>query len=99
MNKKIKFSENILVDSTYKHIKLCDFGSSKTIDPNGKNTPYIVSRYYRAPELILCITKYTCSIDIWGKLFIFLKNIKIIHYNNIATGCILGELITRNPLF
>lgn len=32
----------------------------------GKNTPYIVSRYYRAPELILCISKYTTAIDIWG---------------------------------
>mgnify|MGYP000213942388 CR=1 FL=1 len=33
-------------------VKICDFGSSKYIDPNGQNTPYIVSRYYRAPELI-----------------------------------------------
>ena len=47
-------------------IKICDFGSSKVIDPNGKNTPYIVSRYYRAPELMLCITKYTTAIDIWA---------------------------------
>eukprot|EP01017_Pseudomicrothorax_dubius_P025858 TRINITY_DN2837_c0_g1_i4.p1 TRINITY_DN2837_c0_g1~~TRINITY_DN2837_c0_g1_i4.p1 ORF type:complete len:218 (+),score=46.91 TRINITY_DN2837_c0_g1_i4:114-767(+) len=62
-------------------IKICDFGSSKMIDASGKNTPYIVSRYYRAPELILCITKYTSAIDIW------------------ATGCILAELIMREPIF
>lgn len=47
--------ENLLV-SQKGVVKICDFGSSKHIDPNGKNTPYIVSRYYRAPELNLCIT-------------------------------------------
>lgn len=30
------------------------------------NTPYIVSRYYRAPELIMCISKYSVEIDIWA---------------------------------
>lgn len=49
--------ENILF-SKYGKLKICDFGSSKVIDATGKNTPYIVSRYYRAPELILSITKY-----------------------------------------
>ena len=47
-------------------VKICDFGSSKIIDPEGKNTPYIVSRYYRAPELILCLTKYSTAIDVWA---------------------------------
>jgi glycogen synthase kinase 3 beta len=39
--------ENILL-SENGEVKICDFGSSKVIDQNGKNTPYIVSRYYRA---------------------------------------------------
>ena len=47
-------------------IKICDFGSSKIINSYGKNTPYIVSRYYRAPELILCVTNYDTSIDVWA---------------------------------
>jgi len=72
--------ENVLINDE-EVIKICDFGSSKVIDNNGKNTPYIVSRYYRAPELILCVTKYSTAIDIW------------------ATGCILAELIMREPLF
>jgi len=72
--------ENILVSDKDK-VKICDFGSSKMIDPNGKNTPYIVSRYYRAPELIMCVTKYSTAIDIW------------------AAGCILAELILREPIF
>lgn len=57
--------ENILV-SNKGLIKICDFGSSKILSEDGKNTPYIVSRYYRAPELILCITDYTTAIDIWA---------------------------------
>lgn len=64
-----------------KNIKICDFGSSKEIDKTGKNTPYIVSRYYRAPELLMCDTNYDTAIDIW------------------ATGCILAELATNDPLF
>lgn len=50
-------------------IKICDFGSAKVLDEEGAlNTPYIVSRYYRAPELILACSDYTNKIDIWGKL-------------------------------
>lgn len=30
------------------------------------NTPYVVSRYYRAPELILGSHYYDLSIDIWS---------------------------------
>lgn len=62
------------------------------IDPFGKNIPCVVSRYYRAPELILCITKYNMAIDIWGKKWFEKINI-------LATGCIIAELITGDPLF
>lgn len=47
-------------------IKICDFGSAKVLDDGGLNTPYIVSRYYRAPELILACSDYTNKIDIWA---------------------------------
>lgn len=30
------------------------------------NTPYVVSRYYRAPELILGSHHYDVSIDVWA---------------------------------
>jgi len=39
-------------------IKICDFGSAKILDEK-LNTPYIVSRYYRAPELILACSDYS----------------------------------------
>jgi serine/threonine protein kinase len=34
--------------------------------PYLKNTPYVVSRYYRAPELIFASNKYNEAIDIWA---------------------------------
>ena len=58
--------ENILMNKEGV-VKICDFGSAKVLSPNGLNTPYIVSRYYRAPELILACSDYTHAIDIWGK--------------------------------
>ncbi|CAD8186337.1 unnamed protein product [Paramecium octaurelia] len=56
--------ENILVKDG--KIKLCDFGSAKQLNPSTINTPYIVSRFYRAPELLLGVTEYDVSIDIWA---------------------------------
>lgn len=37
------------------------------------STPYIVSRYYRAPELIMCNTKYGTEIDVWSAGCILLE--------------------------
>mmetsp|Transcript_23617 Transcript_23617/g.18066 ORF Transcript_23617/g.18066 Transcript_23617/m.18066 type:complete len:95 (+) Transcript_23617:212-496(+) len=57
--------ENILLKDG--DVRICDFGSSKVLDENvSKNTPYVVSRYYRAPELILACRNYTDRIDIWS---------------------------------
>jgi len=57
--------ENILLRDG--NVRICDFGSSKVIDEkNFKNTPYVVSRYYRAPELILASNHYSDRIDIWS---------------------------------
>jgi glycogen synthase kinase 3 beta len=58
--------ENILIKNG--QVKICDMGSSKFIDesPAYKNTPYVVSRYYRAPELIFASNKYNEAIDIWA---------------------------------
>jgi len=58
--------ENILLKDN--SIRICDVGSSKILDRSESrmNTPYVVSRYYRAPELILACNKYDFSIDIWA---------------------------------
>lgn len=44
--------DNILVSSTRTTVKLCDFGSAMFAGDN-EITPYLVSRFYRAPEIIL----------------------------------------------
>jgi serine/threonine protein kinase len=58
--------ENILLKN--EEVRICDVGSSKILDKSRAhmNTPYVVSRYYRAPELILACNKYDFSIDIWA---------------------------------
>jgi len=59
--------ENILINCDTKELKLADFGCSKEIiNKNKKNTTYIVSRFYRAPELILDRNLYNNKIDIWS---------------------------------
>lgn len=45
---------------------MCDFGSAKILNKDENNVQYICSRFYRAPELIMEITKYDESIDIWS---------------------------------
>jgi glycogen synthase kinase 3 beta len=47
-------------------IKIGDLGSSKQLKTFDKNTPYIVSRYYRAPELIIGIKTYSHNVDIFS---------------------------------
>jgi len=49
-------------------IKLCDFGLSRNLDTNDQLalTEYVVTRYYRAPEVMLCSHQYSKSIDIWS---------------------------------
>ena len=46
--------------------QVCDFGSAfKETDADNDITPYIQSRFYRAPEIILGNT-YNCAIDMWS---------------------------------
>ena len=44
--------DNILVAASRTYLKLCDFGSAM-FDGENELTPYLVSRFYRAPEVIL----------------------------------------------
>lgn len=57
--------ENVLFTEDDR-VKICDFGSSKFIAKETKSTPYIVSRYYRAPELLLGMNTYSDKIDIFA---------------------------------
>jgi serine/threonine protein kinase len=59
--------ENIaLAQPNRPRLKLLDFGSSCFVADSLLNQfPYIQSRYYRAPEVLLG-TGYSCSIDMWS---------------------------------
>ncbi|XP_010556563.1 PREDICTED: mitogen-activated protein kinase 4 [Tarenaya hassleriana] len=62
-------------------LKIGDFGLARTKSETDFMTEYVVTRWYRAPELLLNCSEYTAAIDIW------------------SVGCILGEIMTREPLF
>lgn len=62
-------------------LKIGDFGLARTTSETDFMTEYVVTRWYRAPELLLNCSEYTAAIDVW------------------SVGCILGEIMTREPLF
>lgn len=53
-------------------LKICDFGLARPTSENECMTEYVVTRWYRAPELLLN-SDYTASIDIWSVGCIFLE--------------------------
>lgn len=56
--------DNILVSESRTLLKICDLGSASDISENDL-TPYLASRFYRAPEVILGLP-YDASMDIWA---------------------------------
>ncbi|XP_009624520.1 mitogen-activated protein kinase 7-like isoform X1 [Nicotiana tabacum] len=62
---------NLLVNANCE-LKICDFGLARTSRDNGQfMTEYVVTRWYRAPELLLCCDNYGTSIDVWSVGCIF----------------------------
>jgi serine/threonine-protein kinase PRP4 len=56
--------DNILVNESRNNVKICDFGSAMFAGDNAI-TPYLVSRFYRAPEIILGL-QYDYPLDMWS---------------------------------
>jgi serine/threonine-protein kinase PRP4 len=56
--------DNILISASLNTVKIADLGSAVEEDEN-EPTPYLVSRFYRAPEIILG-HKYTTQVDVWA---------------------------------
>jgi len=66
---------NLLVNSNC-DLKICDFGLARGIFPetNDKSmllTEYVVTRWYRAPEIMLACHQYAKPIDVWSVGCIF----------------------------
>ena len=63
---------NILVNKDCQ-IKICDFGLGRGLPQPGDMeeegsslTEYVTTRWYRAPEIILCPSQYSKAMDIWS---------------------------------
>merc|ERR1719335_1106836 len=52
-------------------LKICDFGLARTNSEKEYMTEYVVTRWYRAPELLLSCADYTAAIDVWSVGCIF----------------------------
>jgi len=61
---------NLLLDANC-DLKICDFGLARTSTETGFLTEYVVTRWYRSPELLLCCENYTSAIDMWSVGCIF----------------------------
>eukprot|EP00172_Hildenbrandia_rubra_P001992 Plantae.Rhodophyta-Hildenbrandia_rubra.ctg26383.p1 GENE.Plantae.Rhodophyta-Hildenbrandia_rubra.ctg26383~~Plantae.Rhodophyta-Hildenbrandia_rubra.ctg26383.p1 ORF type:complete len:419 (+),score=84.99 Plantae.Rhodophyta-Hildenbrandia_rubra.ctg26383:826-2082(+) len=58
---------NILVAENC-DLRICDFGLARYCDPSEEspNTCYVVTRWYRSPELLLASDDYATAIDMWS---------------------------------
>eukprot|EP00164_Ancoracysta_twista_P000566 GFYU01000750.1.p1 GENE.GFYU01000750.1~~GFYU01000750.1.p1 ORF type:complete len:384 (+),score=99.85 GFYU01000750.1:40-1152(+) len=59
---------NLLLNSNC-DLKICDFGLARPFDGNSEfnmMTEYVVTRWYRAPELVLSCGDYSDKIDVWS---------------------------------
>jgi len=69
---------NLLVNSNC-DLKICDFGLARGILPEEDNTAggsmllteYVVTRWYRAPEIMLACQEYSFPVDVWSVGCIF----------------------------
>lgn len=56
--------DNILISKDLKSVAICDFGTADWTH-EATITPYMVSRYYRPPEICLGL-KYSHAMDLWS---------------------------------
>ncbi|KZV35127.1 hypothetical protein F511_20220 [Dorcoceras hygrometricum] len=55
------------------NLKICDFGLAIAASETVLMTEYVVTRWYRAPELLLHSDDYTTAIDVWSVGCIFME--------------------------
>lgn len=78
--------QNLLINQKC-DLRICDFGlatvKNKSINASYELTPYVVTRWFRAPELLLKYgnRNYTDKIDMW------------------SVGCVFAEMYLRRVIF
>jgi len=91
--------DNILVSGDFSTLQVCDFGSATMLDEGGMiPTPYLVSRYYRAPEIILgAIPSY--PIDLWSAAVTVVELFlgKVLFHGNTNNDMILNMMQILGP--
>ena len=55
----------LTIDSKFIYFQILDFGLARTAGSAFTMTPYVVTRYYRAPEIILGMG-YSENVDVWS---------------------------------
>ncbi|KAK2820889.1 hypothetical protein Q5P01_023848 [Channa striata] len=94
---------NIVVKSDCT-LKILDFGLARTAATGLLMTPYVVTRYYRAPEVILGMG-YQANVDIWavGCIMAEMVRHKILFpgrdFDVWSVGCIMAEMVRGSVLF
>ena len=60
--------DNILIHPETMNVRICDFGLSRSdaLAHGNQHTHYVVTRYYRAPEVIINPKTYDYSLDVWS---------------------------------
>lgn len=57
---------NVLVNREDCRVKVCDFGLARAGCEDVNLTDYVVTRWWRAPEVVLLPSQYTRAVDIWS---------------------------------
>lgn len=106
--------ENILINSDGS-LKICDFGFTRLLPAaSGDMTQYVATRWYRPPELLLGVSNYEQSVDVWAAgclfgemidgnaLFPGESQIDQLYLIQKTLGALAGdheELLQKNPKF
>ena len=91
---------NVLLNSNC-DLKICDFGLARGLHEQTDLTEYVVTRWYRAPEIMLSCQQYVVLSPFFLiQLLITLINNRYSKAVDVwSVGCILAELLNRQPLF
>lgn len=65
MHRDVK-PHNIMIDHEKRQLKLIDWGLAEFYHPGKEYNVRVASRYFKGPELLVCMRDYDYSLDIWS---------------------------------